>query len=116
MLTETGVERRNWAELRPLLAEHDPELLGRLAQIASSAADHPRDRASAAAGLVSALARLPWFVWKDAEEALVALAPESVPAIDAEVSRRLSNSPLVRAGDEILRMLLRLKTKLRNSQ
>lgn len=116
LLTETGVERRNWAELRPLLAEHDPELLGRLAQIASSAADHPRDRASAAAGLVSALARLPWFVWKDAEEALVALAPESVPAIDAEVSRRLSNSPLVRAGDEILRMLLRLKTKLRNSQ
>jgi hypothetical protein len=67
-------------------------------------------------GLVSVLARLPWFVWKEAEEALVALAPESAPPIDAELSRRLSNPPLARAGDEILRMLLRLKPKLRKSQ
>ena len=115
LLTEIGVDRQNWAALRPLLTERDPELLGRLAQIAPSVAD-PRDRASAARGLVSSLARLPWFVWKEAEEALVALAPESVLPIDAEVSRRLSNPPVTRAGDEILRMLLRLKTKLRKSQ
>ena len=115
LLTEIGVGRQNWAELRPLLAERDPELLGRLAQMASSVAD-PRDRASVAVALVSALARLPWFIWKEAEEALVALAPESVPAIDAELSRRSSNSPLSRAGDEILRMLLRLKANLRKPQ
>jgi hypothetical protein len=111
LLTEIGVEPENWAELRPLLAERDPELLVRLAQIASSAADIC-DRAFAAAGLVSVLPRLPWFVWKQAEEALLALAPESVPAIDAEFGRRLSNPPLVRAGDEVLRMLLRLKRTL----
>jgi len=111
LLTEIGVDRQNWPELRPLLAENDPELLGRLAQIAASVED-PGDRAFAARGLVSSLARLPWFVLKEAEEALVALAPESVPPIDAEVSRRLSNPPLVRAGDEILRMLRRVQTKL----
>jgi len=116
LLTEIGVDRQNWAALRPLLAERDPELLCRIAQIASSVGDDPGDRASAAGDLVSSLARLPWFVWKEAEEALVALAPESVPPIDAEVSRRLSNPPVTRAGDEILRMLLRLKTKLRISQ
>jgi hypothetical protein len=115
LLMDIGVERESWAELRPRLAERDPELLCRLAQIASSVADAP-DRASAAVGLVSVLARLPWFVWKEAEEALVALAPESAPPIDAELSRRLSNPPLARAGDEILRMLLRLKPKLRKSQ
>jgi hypothetical protein len=108
LLTEIGVERQSWAELRPLLAERDPEMLARLAQMASSVAD-PCDRAFAAAGLVGVLARLPWFVWKEAEQALAALAPESVPAIRAELSRRLSNPPLVRAGDEVLRMLLRLR-------
>jgi len=115
LIAEIGVERQNWVELQPLLAERDPELLARLARIASSAAN-PRDRAVVAAGLVAVLGRLPWFVWKEAEEALVALAPESVPAIEAEVSRRLSNPPLVCAGDEILRMVLRVKTKLRRSR
>ena len=112
LLTVIGVERQNWAELRPLLAECDPELVVRLAQIASSIAD-PTDRVSVAASLVAVLSRLPWFVWKEAEEALVALAPESVPAIDAELSRRSSKAPLVRASDEVLRMLLRLKKTLR---
>jgi hypothetical protein len=112
LLVVLGVERRSWADLRPLLAERDPELLARLAQIASAVAN-PRDRVFAAVGLVSVLGRLPWFVWEEAEEALVALAPESVPAIDAELLRRSSKPPLVRARDEVLRTLLRIKTKLR---
>jgi len=115
LLTGIGVETQNWPELRSLLAERDPEMLASLAHLASSIAD-PRDRASVAVGLVRALSRLPWFVWKEAEEALVALAPESLPVIDAELSRRLSNPPLVRARDEILRILLRLKTTLRKFQ
>lgn len=115
LLAEIGVGRQGWAELRPLLAERDPELLARLAQIAAPVAD-PHGRACAAAGLVGALTRLPWFVRKEAEEALVALAPESVPAIDAELSRRSASPPLVRAGDEVLRMLLRLKATLRKSR
>ena len=110
LLTETGVERQGWMELRPLLAERDPELLARLAQIASSVAD-PRDRASAAEKLVGALTRLPWFVWKEAEEALAALTPDSQPAMDAELSRRMSNPPLTQAGDEVLRTLLRLRPR-----
>ena len=44
------------------------------------------------------------------------LAPESVPAIDAELFRRSSKAPLVRACDEVLRTLLRLKTTLREFQ
>jgi hypothetical protein len=64
---------------------------------------------------VAALDRLPWFVRKEAEEALAALAPESMPAIDAELFRRSSKPPRARACDEVLRMLLRLKTTLRQS-
>jgi hypothetical protein len=115
LLTVSGVERQSWAELRRLLAERDPELVARLAQIASSIANQ-RDRVSAAAGLVAALGNLPWFVRKEAEEALVALAPESVPAIDAELFHRSSKPRLARARDEVLRMLLRLKTTLWESQ
>ena len=115
LLTFIGVDQQSWAELRQLLAERDPELVARLAQIASSITN-PGDRVSVALGLVAALGHLPWFVWKDAEEALVALAPESVPAIDAELFRRSSKAPLVRAGDEILRMLSRVKTTLRKLQ
>ena len=87
LLAVIGVDRQSWAGLRSLLAERDPELLARLAQIASAAANPP-DRVSAASRLVGVLGRLPWFVWKEAEEALVALAPDSVPAIDAELIRR----------------------------
>jgi hypothetical protein len=113
LLTVIGVQRQGWAELRQLLAERDPELVARLAQIASSIAN-PNDRVSVAVGLVAALGRrLPWFVWKEAEEALVALAPESVPAIDAELFLRSSKPPLVRARDEVLRTLVRVKTTLR---
>lgn len=115
LLTVIGVERQSWAELRRLMAERDPELVARLAQIASKVAD-PDDRVSAAVGLVAALSRLPWFVWKEAEEALVALAPESVSAIDAELFRRSSKPRLVRARDDVFRMLLRLRTTLREFQ
>jgi len=115
LLTVIGVERPSWADLRPLLAERDPESIARLAQIASSIAD-PSGRVWAAVGLVAALGHLPWFVWKEAEEALVALAPESVPAIDGELLRRSAKPPSVRAGDEVFRMLLRVKTALRACQ
>jgi len=115
LLAVIGVDRQSWAGLRSLLAERDPELLARLAQIASAAANPP-DRVSAASRLVGVLGRLPWFVWKEAEEALVALAPDSVPAIDAELIRRSSKPPLVRARDEVLRTLLRLKPTLREFQ
>ena len=112
LLTVGGMERQSWAELRQLLTERDPELVARLAQIASSIANQ-HDRVSAAAGLVSVLGNLPWFVQKEAEEALLALAPESVPAIDAELFRRSSKPRLTRAQDEVLRTLLRLKATLR---
>jgi hypothetical protein len=112
LLTVSGLERQSWAELRCILAERDPELVVRLAQIGSSVAN-PSDRVSVAANLVAALGRLPWFVWREAEEALVALAPESVPTIDAELFRRSLKAPLARASDEVLRTLLRLKTTLR---
>jgi hypothetical protein len=112
LLAEIGVERQNWAALRPLLTERDPELVARLARIASAVAD-PHDRAAAAVRLVDVLGALPWFLWKEGEESLAALAPESMPAIDAELTRRSSKPPLARAQDEVLRTLLRLRTTLR---
>jgi hypothetical protein len=110
LLTEIGVEPENWAELRPLLEERDPSCWPACAD-RFVRSGYTRSRLCGNC-LVSVLPRLPWFVWKEAEEALRALAPESVSAMDAELGRRLSNPPLVRAGGEVLRMLLRLRRTL----
>jgi len=111
LLAEIAISPHDWQELRPLLEEHDPELLVRLAQMAASAADQA-DRTRAAAALVNALPTAPWFVWKDAELALVALAPQSLAPVAAELDRRSSQPPLARAADEVLRMLLRIKPRI----
>ncbi len=107
MLADMGVDARDWGELRRLLDEQDPELLVSAAHIATACAG-PEDRAAAAAVLVGKLGAVPWHAQEDAEAALLALAPESIPAIQAELSRRAARPPLVRASDEVLRMLLRL--------
>ncbi len=113
LLTELGVERPGWTELRPLLMEPDPEILVRTAKLAAAVAD-PAGRSAVAARLVDVLAGVPWYIAKEAEWALLALAPESRPAIAAELRRRFSRPPRERAGDEVLRLLLRLEASLRN--
>jgi len=104
------VERTSWAALRVILHEHDPELLVRIAQIASAVADSA-GRFTAATKLVDILAGMSWYLVKDTEMALAALAPESLLPIEAELRRR-SSHPLG-AGDEALRLLLRLEGHLR---
>jgi len=110
LLAEVGLDRTNWAELRPILAERDPELLVRIARITAAVADSA-DRFTAARKLVGVLAGLPWYLIKETETALEALAPESLLPIEAELERRASNP--TRAGDEVFRLLLRLEEKLR---
>ena len=99
-------------ELRPLLAEDDPEILVRMAAIASTGADST-DRSQAARRLVQILPRVPWHASKDAEQALLALSSESAAPVIAERQRRSSAPAGTRAADEVLRVLLRLEEKLR---
>lgn len=109
LLTDIGVEPQAWAEVRTLLAEHDPEIIVRVAQVASVAAGSD-DRAAAAARLVDCLAELPWYVREDARAALLALAPESVAPITAALNLRSSNP--ARAADEVFRTLVLLHKKV----
>ena len=112
IVADLGVGTNDWIELRPLLAEHDPEILVRIAIIASTAANSA-DRSQAASRLLEVLPRIPWHASKDAEQALLALNPESVAPLTTERHRRSSASAGTRAADEVLRMLLRLEEKLR---
>ena len=109
LLAEMGVEPRHWAELRAILRDEDPEIVARIAQIAAAVADSA-DRRAAAGKLIAILGRVPWHLAKEAETALVTLAPESWPAIEAELNRRSANPR--RAGDEVLRLLLRVEATL----
>jgi len=111
LLADMRCSTEDWSVLRDLLHETDAELIARVTRIAAQAAPS-NDRAGASEKLVAALERLPWHAVKDAEETLLSMAPESVPAIQAEQRRRAARPPLVRAGDEVLRMLVRLSGKL----
>lgn len=112
LLTDIGVEPQAWVEVRALFAEPDPEIIVRLAQIASVVAG-PDDRAAAATRLVDVLAELPWYVREDAQAALVALAPESVPPITSALNLRSSNP--ARAADEVFRTLASLHGRVRRN-
>jgi hypothetical protein len=112
LLVEAGIGDIGWMEVRPLLpGNQDPEITVRLAQLAALGAVE-KDRRMAAERLVTALSRVPWYVQKEAENALVALAPESTPFVEAEHSRRGERPPRARASDETLRVLTRVRTKL----
>jgi len=112
LLAEVGLDRKNWAELRPILDARDPEVLVRIARITAAVADSA-DRFTVARKLVGILARLPWYLIKEAETTLEALGPESLLPVEAELERRASNSR--RAADEVFRLLLRLEDKLRRN-
>ncbi len=111
LLSEIGIDEENWLELRGLLSDPDPEIAVRMAQFAGGTGI-PEERSVAAAHLISALPQLPWYLWKDAETALRALAPESAPWITGEIARRSSAPVIRRAADETLRMLLRIQSKI----
>ncbi len=113
LVAEIGIDQENWLELRVLLSDPDPdpEIAVRMAQFAGGAEIH-EERRVAAARLISALPQLPWYLWEDAERALRALAAESASLITGEIARRSSAPAARRAGDEILRMLLRIQSKI----
>jgi hypothetical protein len=111
LVAEIGIDEENWLELRVLLSDPDPEIAVRMAQFAGGAEIH-EERRVAAARLISALPQLPWYLWEDAERALRALAAESASLITGEIARRSSAPAARRAGDEILRMLLRIQSKI----
>jgi hypothetical protein len=111
LLAEIGIDEENWLELRALLSEADPEIAVRMAQLAQGVATVD-ERRTAAAHLLSALPELPWYLWEDAAGALIALAPESAPIITGEIGRRSAAPAGRRAADEVLRMLLRIQSKL----
>ena len=111
LLADMTPDAEDWSVLRDLLNESDAEVTVKVARIAAQTAPS-NDRVVAAEKLVAALERVPWHAVKEAEETLLSLAPESMGAIHAEQRRRAARPPLVRAGDEVFRLLVRLSGKL----
>jgi hypothetical protein len=89
LLSEIGIDRESWSELRSLLSEDDPEITARIARLAVGVEAHT-DATAAAAHLVSALPSFPWFVQEDSEHALPDLAPASEAVVESEIARRSS--------------------------
>jgi hypothetical protein len=111
LLTEIGIDKESWSDLRSLLSEDDPEITTHVARLAVGVAGRT-DSTTAVTHLVSVLPTLPWFVCKEAEDALVGLAPASEGVVESEIVHRSARPLAERAADETLRMLLRVKSKL----
>jgi hypothetical protein len=107
ILAETGLGKRSWPRLRPLLDEDDPELVVHAAKLAVVAGSE-LDKKLAVSALLRTLPDAPWYLREDAAGCLDALYYLGERLIEEEVARRQLFPPHKRAADNALTVLLRL--------
>jgi HEAT repeat protein len=108
MLAESGLGKPFWPTLRPLLDEHDPELVIHAAKLAVVVGSE-LDKKLTVSALLRILPDAPWYVREDAAGCLDALYYLGENLVEEEIARRLARSPQERAVDNALIILLRLR-------
>jgi hypothetical protein len=107
ILAETGLGKRFWPKLLPLLDESDPELVVHAAKLAVVVGSE-LDKKLAVSSLLRTLPDAPWYLREDAAGCLDALYYLGESLIEEEVARRQLFPPHKRAADNALTVLLRL--------
>jgi HEAT repeats len=108
ILAESGLGKPFWPTLRPLLDEHDPELVVHAAKLAVVVGSE-LDKKLAVNALLGILPAAPWYLCEDAAGCLDALYYLGENLVEEEIARRLARSPQERAVDNALIILLRLR-------
>jgi hypothetical protein len=108
LLSNLQVEPSQWAALRFLLDEKDPELVIHAAKMAALLAPDA-EKLHAAENVLRVLPESPWYVKEEATKCLEALYVWAKPLVENEIQRRSQASPLKRASDATLLTLLRLR-------
>lgn len=111
ILNEIGITRQQWEILRELLHDPDEELVVGASRLGLPLAS-PEDRMTMARRLMALLASAPWHLQEDIEGLLVALRDESAQRIAAEIAKKMTQPGHIRAMDEGLRALLRVKRRV----
>jgi HEAT repeat protein len=113
ILADSGFGNPFWPTLQPLLDESDPELVAHAAKLVVAAGTE-LDKNRAVGALLRILPAAPWYVREDAGACLEALFELGETLIEEEIARRLALPPHQRAVDNVLIILVRLRSHVRD--
>jgi hypothetical protein len=115
LLADSGLGHSSWSRLRALLDDSDPEIVVEAATMAQAAGSESEKKAAVVA-LLRILPNALWHVREDVSRCLEALFAIGKPFIEKEVARRMAVTPVERAHDGSLLLLLRLTEQLTKRQ
>jgi HEAT repeat protein len=113
ILADSGFGNLFLPTLQPLLDESDPELVVHAAKLVVAEGTE-LDKKRAVGALLRILPAAPWYVREDAAACLEALFDLGETLIEEEIARRLALSPHQRAVDNVLIILVRLRSHVRD--
>jgi hypothetical protein len=111
LLAAIGVPATWWPVLRPLIAEHRPEVVVAASRLAATTA--PEDKNAAMRRLLEILPEIDWFMQTEVEALLVQLDPDG-DALAQYAEAHLRDSARAR-GDRVLQTLRRLQRRFKSA-
>jgi len=110
ILSDLKVSDQDWARLRELLDENDPDIAITTARIALAVAPMP-DKWRAIRRLIEMLPRADWFLRTEARAALAEHFDVAQEAVEDEIARRMNSGKKEQALDVVLRLLINLRNQ-----
>jgi hypothetical protein len=110
ILSDLKMSENDWARLRELLEENDPDIAITTARIALAIAPTP-DKRRAVHRLIEMLPRAGWFLQTEARAALAEHFAFAKGAVENEITRRMASGKKEQALDVVLRLLINLRSQ-----
>lgn len=108
ILSDLKIPENDWARLRELLEEDDPEIAITTARIALAIAP-PHDKSRGIHRLIEMLPCAGWFLRTEARAALAEHFAFAQEAVEGEIARRMTSGRKEQALDVVLRLLVNLR-------
>jgi len=110
ILSELGMAEADWARLRNLLEESDPDIVVTIARIGLEVAPG-QDKWRAVRRMIEILPRADWFVRTEARGALAGHFDIAQEPVEDEIARRMEADAKEQALDVVLRLLVNLRNQ-----
>ncbi len=108
LLGRIGMVAQYWPTLRVLLDDPDAELFITASKLGVEMGSKD-DRATIAPRILRLLSSVPWHLQEEVEQVLVLLGNDAAAHVDEEIARRMRQPEEIRAGDFVLRLLIKVR-------